>query len=56
MKLVYIVAVPVILVLLLMAYVPGLRSSTFFFILAIFAIQGGLVFALWKRSQNDEEK
>jgi len=56
MKHVYIVAATVILVLLLMAYVPGLASNTFFFILAIVAIQGGLVFALWKRSQDNKEK
>ena len=49
-----IVGAPTVLALLLMAYVPGLNTSTSFLGLAIVAIYGGLVVALTK-GNNDEK-
>jgi hypothetical protein len=47
-----IVGVPVLLVFGLMAFVPGIVSSKWFFISGIIAIQGGLVIALAKASKD----
>lgn len=52
MKKFLIVASPTIIILLLMAYVPGLSTSRWFLIIGLGAIFGGLVFALMRVSKN----
>ena len=50
-----IVVVPVMLVFGLMAFVPGIISSNWFFFVAIAAIFGGLVFALAGHSKDEHD-
>ncbi len=52
MKTFLIVGSPVVIILLLMAYVPGLNTSVWFLLLGLVAIYGGLVFALTRASKD----